>query len=198
MFAGDLREGAGDSLVVRVSNTGLSWVYEPFQVRVSRCGVDSSGCQPISQIDPGGPLAPGGVEDIAVPWGRFGEMVFRVEVDTDNRIAEQDEEDNRAFQRVRLVPQQKIAVFPNPFRPGRNRYLSFSGLPLRSRVQIATLQGEAFWSASEDHQGSLTREIRWHGGNQAGLVVSSGIYAYTITAEDGRVLGRDRIAVMRE
>ena len=199
VFTGDLHSDAQDDLQVRISNVGVGQVVDPFRVRVWRCGADSTGCEMKFDQQQVVPLAPGAALDLSVPWDGYGETVFLVEVDPDKQVVEQDEENNRAFQQVRLVPHQKIAVFPNPFRPGQDPYLSFSGLPLHSHVHIATSQGEAVWSGDEDHQQekSLLNEVRWRGENEAGFDVSSGVYVYTITAADGKVLERNKIAVAR-
>ena len=197
VFTGDLRSDAGDDLVVRISNLGLGPVADPYRVRVQRCAADSTGCATVYDQLQVEPLAAGDAVDLKIPWDRFGETVFLVEADPDSQVVEQDEADNRAFQQVRLVPHQDIAVFPNPFRLGRDQYLSFSGLPLRSQVRIATLQGQPVWTGDEDHQGTLTHEVRWYGQNEADLLVGNGVYVYTITDAQGAVLRRDKIAVAR-
>ncbi len=197
VFVGDLRGDRDDDLQVRISNLGLGRVVDPFAVRVWRCGADSSGCEQVYDQLQVEPLAAGGALDLKVPWDRYGETVFLVEVDPGNQVVEEDEEDNRAYQQVRLVPQRRIVVFPSPFRVGQDAYLSFSGLPLRSQVRIATLQGEPVWAGDEDRQEGLTYEVRWTGDNSAGYAVSSGVYVYTITDAQGEVLRRDKIAVVR-
>lgn len=197
VFTEDLRSDEGDDLEVRISNLGLGPVVDPYRVRIWRCGADSTGCAVVYDQQQEKPLAPGDAVDLKIPWDRFGETVFLVEADPDSQVVEQDEGDNRAFQQVRLVPHHDIVVFPNPFRLGQDQYVSFSGLPLRSQVRIATLQGEPVWSGDEDHQeGGLTHEVRWHGENEADLLVGNGVYVYTITAA-GQVLRRDKIAVAR-
>lgn len=197
VFTEDLRSDGGDDLVVRISNMGLGAVVDPYRVRVWRCGADSTGCKTVYDQQQVEPLAAGDAVDLKIPWDRFGETVFLVEADPDSQVVEADEADNRAYQQVRLVPHQGIVVFPNPFQLGQDQYVSFSGLPLRSQVSIATLQGEPVWSGDEDHQGGLTHEVRWYGQNQADLLVGNGVYVYTITAAEGRVLRRDKIAVAR-
>ncbi|MBM3280098.1 MAG: M20/M25/M40 family metallo-hydrolase [Candidatus Handelsmanbacteria bacterium] len=197
VLGGDLRGDQGDDLVVRVSNLGLGRVVDPFVVRVWRCGADSTGCEEVYDQLQVEPLDAGGALDLTIPWDRYGERVFLVEVDPEDRVAEQDEQDNRAFQRVRLVPQHSIAVFPNPFHPDQDPYLSFSGVPLRSQVRVATLQGEPVWADEEVRQEGLTYEVRWRGDNSAGYAVGSGVYVYTITDEEGQLLRRDKIAVVR-
>lgn len=204
VFTGDLRGDAGDDLEVRISNLGLGRVADPFEVRVWRCGADSSDCVKVYQQVQVEPLAPGDALDLRIPWDRYGEMVFLVEADAGNEVVEQDEEDNRAFQQVRLVPQTGIVVFPNPFHPERDRYLSFSGVPFNSRVRISTLQGELVWEAEESRQRdqngrAIAHEIRWEGVNSAAgvpRVVGSGVYVYTILDAHGRTLRQDKIAVV--
>ncbi|MFH1570495.1 MAG: M20/M25/M40 family metallo-hydrolase [Gemmatimonadota bacterium] len=197
VFTGDLVGDAADDLRVHVANLGRAPVDGPVRVRVWRCGADSTGCEVIHDGDAYLHLAPGGMADLTVPWQRYGETVFLVEVDPDGLITEADETDNRAFQNVRLVPSSSVAVYPNPFRPDRDPYLSFNGLPLFSRVRIATAAGELVWVGREEEQGDLSREVRWRGTNAAGYAVGSGIYLYTVDSFGGQVLRRDKVAVIR-
>ncbi len=201
VFLGDLSGDPQGNLRVRVSNIGLSRLEIPYRVRVSRCGADSSGCEVIYDEERSTPLEPGGVEDIEIAWDRFGEMVFLLEVDPQGRIAESSEDDNRAFQNVRLVP-QSVRVFPNPYSPIRDGILRFSGVPLNSMVQIFTLRGELVWSAQEDDREqrrlrAKPKDILWKGVNQTQeVLVGSGVYIYTITVE-GEVIEMGKIAVVR-
>ena len=196
VFAGDLSQGEQDDLRLRVSNIGLGPLEDPFRVRVSRCGADSSDCEVIYDQEHAALLAPGTAEDIEIPWNRFGATAFLFEVDPEDRIAELSEEDNRAFQHLRLVPQNRIVVYPNPFRPSRDSFLSFSGVPSWARVRVSSLSGESVWFGAEERQGRLSREVRWRGVNQAGLAVGSGVYIYTITTLEGEVLEQDKVAVI--
>ena len=191
---GDLKGDAEDNLRVRVGNIGAAALEDPFRVRLSRCAHDSTGCRVVFDERRPGPLAAGAVDDISIPWQRYGEMVFLVEVDPEGEIEETSESDNRAFQNVRLVPADDIVVYPNPFDRRRDDYLSFIGLPLFARVQIASLDGELLWTGrEEDLKGN---EIRWLGVNEAGFIVGSGVYIYSIRDEDGELLRRDKIAVL--
>ena len=81
--------------------------------------------------------------------------------------------------------------------PRQDKYLAFSGLPLFSRVQIASLDGELLWTGREEAQNDLSNEIRWRGVNEAGFIVGSGVYIYSIRDENGELLRRDKIAVLR-
>ena len=194
---GDLKGDAEDNLRVRVANVGSAPLEGAFRVRVSRCAADSTGCRVVFDERRPGPLAAGAVDDVTFPWHRFGEMVFLVEVDPEGEIEEASESDNRAFQNVRLIPADRIVVYPNPFAPQQDEYLAFSGVPLFSRVQIASLDGELLWTGREEAQNDLSNEIRWRGVNEAGFIVGSGVYIYSIRDEDGELLRRDKIAVLR-
>ena len=79
--------------------------------------------------------------------------------------------------------------------PNRTSTFAFSGLPLFSRVQIATLDGELLWTGREENLKG--NEIRWSGRNEAGFNVGSGVYIYSIRDENGELLRRDKIAVLR-
>ena len=194
---GDLKGDAEDNLRVRVANVGTAPLEGAFHLRVSRCAADSTGCRVVFDQRRPGPLAAGAVDDVAFPWHRFGEMVFLVEVEPEGEIEEASESDNRAFQNVRLIPADRIVVYPNPFAPQQDQYLAFSGVPLFSRVQIASLDGELLWTGREEAQNDLSNEIRWRGVNEAGFIVGSGVYIYSIRDGDGELLRRDKIAVLR-
>ena len=198
VFDGDLVEDPGNDLRVRITNLGPVALESSYSVRVAQCGIDSTDCVFFHEEERPAFLASGAVDDITVPWGdRYGEAVFLIQVDPDDEIVEADEADNSAFQRVRLVPQDDIVVYPNPFEPGRDRFLTFIGLPLFSRVRISTLEGVLMWSGAEEAQGQLTNEVRWPGVNQSGFAVAGGLYVYTIRSSDGQLLRRDKIAVIR-
>ena len=208
VFTGDLRGDGDDDLRVRISNIGLGAVAAGFRVRVSHCGLDSSGCEIIYDAPTAERLVPGSGTDLSIPWQRFGEMVFLVEIDPNDLVSEASEADNRAFQRVRLVPQARIAVFPNPFQPANGGLLRFSGVPLKAAVRVFAPSGELVWEASEDNAsqrrlGARANEVVWRGVNRAetsdlsALLVGSGVYVYTIHSRDGELLVRDKIAVVR-
>ena len=197
VFTGDVSGDRQDDLRLRVSNTGFGRLDGPYGVRLWRCEVDSSACQVVYDAEHSESLEPGAGLDIEVPWQRYGEMAFLLEVDPEDRIAELEEGDNRAFQQIRLVPQSAIVVYPNPYRPGEDRFISFSGVPLRARVRVFSLVGERVWVGEEEHQGSLTQEVRWRGVNEEGFAVNDGVYLYAVTTVGGEVLKKGKIAVVR-
>ena len=197
VFGGDLKTTGRDTLRLRVSNIGLGVAVGVARVRLEQCALDTSSCVPIYETSIELDLAPGDVRDLAVPWDRFGESVFQFEVDVENAIAEVSEEDNRAVQRLRRVPVDGILVFPNPYRVGRNSFVSFSGVPLHSTVKIFGMDGASVWSAREERQGSLSREVRWRGLNASGFEVTGGVYIYVITDADGTTLEKGKLTVVR-
>ena len=200
VFTGDLRGARDDDLRVRVSNIGLGAVASSFSVQVSHCALDSSRCEVIHREQAPEGLTPGASAELHIPWQRFGEMVFLIEVDAEGQINEVSEADNRVFQRLRLVPQSKIAVFPNPLRVGS--VLRFSGVPLKSSVQVFGPAGELVWEAIEDDDaqrrlGAVAHEVLWYGVNHTNIPVGNGVYIYTIHSPEGTLLLRDKIAVVR-
>ena len=197
VFTGDVRADPRNDLQIRVGNIGPVPLDKPYRLIVSRCDADSTNCVVFFDEERSRPISAGGVDHITVEWQRYGESVFRVEVDPDNLIAEVEEEDNISFQSLRLVPQGDIVIFPNPFALSEHAFLTFSGLPLFSRLRITTLDGQLVWSAAEAEQGSLTREIRWRGVNDSGFAVGGGLYVYSILTSTGELLERDKIAVLR-
>jgi hypothetical protein len=202
VFTGDLQPGEDGELRMQVSNIGTGLSAEPFRVRLSHCGADSTDCELIYDEERVAELAPGQVMSFAVPWLRLGQATFLLEVDSDDRIAEESETDNSAFQQLYLQPRERIAVYPNPYRPQGRRPLVFAGVPLKARVRIFTPGGELVWSGLEDDSeqrklNARAGEVLWNGVNESGLLVNSGIYIYTIDAADGNRLERDKIAVVR-
>ena len=199
VFSGDARGDRDDNLTVRVSNIGPADQDGPYRVQISRCASDSMSCAVVFDGVRPGQLAAGGVDDITVPWDRVGEAVLFVAVDPENEIVEASEEDNRSFIDVRLVPQKDIAVFPNPFRAGRDPFLAFTGITLAGGdVTISTLSGEPVWTDSEPASPlDQINEVRWRGVNDEGSLVGAGVYIYTIRGPDGSLLRQDKIAVIR-
>ena len=197
VFTGDLRADSRDDLTIRIGNLGPVPLRTPYRVRLSRCEADSTNCVVFYDQERAGPIPPGGVEDIPVEWQRFGEGVFSIDVDPDNEINEINEQDNFTFQDLRLVPESKIVVYPNPFAPAADRFLSFIGVPLFSEVLITTLDGQRIWAGAESEQGSLTHEIRWPGINESGFVVGGGLYIYSIRSSTGEQIRRGKIALVR-
>lgn len=199
VFGGDLRRSDdADDLRVQVANLGPAAVSTAFDVRVSACAADSTGCSVIFQATHTGEVEAGGVATFRIPWPRHGDSVFLVEVDPDDRIAEEVElDDNNAFQSVRLVPSSGIVIFPNPFRPGQTPFLRFSGVPLFSRLRIYRPGGELVWRGFEEDRGQASHEIHWTGVNAAGFTVGSGVYVYDLRSLAGDLLERGKIAVVR-
>ena len=207
VFTGDLRGDRADDLRVRVSNIGLGAVASSFSVQVSQCALDSSRCEVIHREQAPEGLTPGANADLRIPWQRFGEMVFLIEVDAEGQISEVNEADNRVFQRMYLVPQSKIAVFPNPFRIGNGRVLRFSGVPFKSAVRVFGPAGDLVWEAIEDDDAQRrlksrlglegANEVLWYGINRTNALVGSGVYIYAIHSPEGTLLVRDKIAVVR-
>ena len=208
VFTGDLRGNRDDGLRIRVSNIGLGAVEDGFRVRVSHCALDSTGCEVVYNAQMASGLAPGSGADLDIPWQRYGEMVFLVEVDPDDTVGEASEVDNSAFQRVWLAPQSQIAIFPNPFRPSVDNFLYFSGVPLKAQVRVFAPSGELVWEATEDNWlqrrlNARANEVLWRGVNRtetndlSAPLVGSGVYVYTIHSRDGELLVKDKVAVVR-
>ena len=202
VFTGDLKFDGRETLHLQVGNIGGSALDDPFQVRLSHCAADSLDCREIYSGEYSAGLEPGEVATIPVSWKNLGEAVFLLEVDPEDRISEYEEDDNRVFQRLYLQPQDRIVVYPNPFQPGSAQTLTFAGLPFSARVRLFSPSGELIWEAREDDadQRRLDArggEIRWDGLNESSLQVNSGVYIYAITTDDGQLLERDKLAVVR-
>ncbi len=206
VFDGDLSGDDEDHLRVRIANVGFGQIVQDFTLSVSQCQLDSTGCQLVYEGRVDGGLPPGGGRQVRFPWGRFGEQLFLVEVASDE--VEVTRQDNQIFQRVSLIPQRDIAVFPNPFHPRDHAGLRFSGVPFNAVVRVYAPTGELVWSAREDDArqrrlGARANEVLWigvNGGEQSDLgaaLVGSGVYVYTIHDADGVLLRKDKVAVVR-
>jgi len=196
VFGGDLRN-EDDDLLVQIANLGAVALAAPFDVRVSACAADSTACAVVFQDTYHGRVEAGGVASLLVPWQRYGSSVFLIEVDPEDHIVEEVEvDDNRAFQAVRLVPTSGVVIYPNPFRPGQDPFMSFSGVPLFSRLRIYRSGGEMIWRGFEEDQRQRSREILWPGVNNAGFAVAAGIYIYDLRSFEGDRLERGKIAVV--
>ena len=206
VYSGDLKGDSEDHLRVRVGNVGFGPLTESFSVRVSQCQLDSTNCTSVYETRVAGGLVPGGGAEVRFPWGRFGEQLFLVEVESgEEEVALAD---NRTFQYVSLIPQRDIVVFPNPFRPRSDSALRFSGVPFKAEVRVYAPTGELVWSAREDDArqrrlGARANEVLWLGVNGASpsdlgaALVGSGVYVYTIHDADGTLLRKDKLAVVR-
>ncbi len=67
-------------------------------------------------------------------------------------------------------------VFPNPFFPSSDSYITFELLPAYAQVRIWTLRGELVFERTAGATGTLT----WNGTNRWGRAVASGVYLATI------------------
>jgi hypothetical protein len=198
VFEGDLRGDGADDLQVRVANLGPVALTQSFDLRVSLCAADSAACSVIFTDTHTGGVEAGGVASFHIPWQRYGNSVFLIEVDPDNRIAEEvDIDDNRAFQQVRLVPTTGVVIFPNPYRPSSDPVLRFSGVPLFSRLRLFGLDGQQVWRGLEEDQGQTSHEILWTGVTTAGFAASPGIYIYDLRTFEGDLVERGKVAVVR-
>ena len=204
VFTGDLRGDGQGNLYVQISNIGTGLLDAPFRVRVSHCETDSSDCQVIYDAEQTSPLYPGIVKRISIPWEPLGEMAFLLEVDPENRIFEEEEEDNRVFQKIYLQPQNRIAVYPNPYSSGRDDFLVFAGVPFNAYARIYDVNGDLIWSAQEDdlnqriELGAHANEIRWNGLNQDRIPVDKGRYPYELTTSEGTLLEEGSIEIIDE
>ena len=198
VFGGDLAGDGAGGLLARISNLGPVPAEGPVGLRLRRCRSDSTGCEVVYEGSHPGPVPPGAAVEVRVPWGRYGEALFLVEVDPGDRIAEEVETaDNRAFVHVRLVPDEEVLVFPNPLQRSRDGFARFF-VPEFSRLDIYDSHGVLVWQGREE-SGSVDQrgEIRWTGVNAAGNLLGSGVYFYEVRSFEGDSIERGKIAVLR-
>lgn len=93
-----------------------------------------------------------------------------------------------------------IACYPNPWYKDKDEYVNIGFIPLNSspEVYLYNIAGELIRVLSskdmiESNQGYL--EARWDGKNEAGEVVSYGVYIYVIKCKQGE--RRGKIALIR-
>ena len=197
VFGGDLAGDGSGGLVARISNIGPVAADGPVTLRLRRCRSDSSGCEVVYEGAHPGPVPPGAAVEVRVPWPRYGEALFLVEVDPEDEVLEEVEiADNRAFTHVRLVPDD-ILVFPNPFQRSRDGFARFF-VPEFSRLRIFEPHGALVWQGREESGNVDQRgEIRWTGVNAAGHLLGSGVYLYELRSFEGDVVQRGKIALLR-
>ncbi len=198
VFGGDLAGDGAGGLLARISNLGPVPAEGPVGLRLHRCRSDSSGCELVYEGSHPGPVPPGAAVELRVPWPRYGEALFLVEVDPGDRIAEEVETaDNRAFVHVRLVPDEEVLVFPNPLHRSRDGFARFF-VPPFSRLDIYDPHGALVWQGREESGNVDQRgEIRWTGVNAAGNLLASGVYFYQVRSFEGDSIERGKIAVLR-
>ena len=198
VFGGDLAGDGAGGLLARISNLGPVPAEGPVGLRLRRCRSDSTGCEVVYEGAHPGPVPPGAAVEVRVPWPRYGEALFLVEVDPGDRIAEEVEiADNRAFAHVRLVPDEEVLVFPNPLQRSRDGFARFF-VPEFSRLDIYDSHGVLVWQGREE-SGSVDQrgEIRWTGVNAAGNLLGSGVYFYEVRSFEGGSIERGKIALLR-
>ena len=193
LLAGDVRIDADEEqLVVAAMNLNNAAIPDTIEVRVWACEKDSTECEEI-WIEKTIAIPPGGSYEVRVPWTKLGEAVVRAEIDPANRIAEMDETNNAIYASLRHVPLSRLVVYPNPFRIGGTPgHVAFAGMPDDASVQIFSPSGEQIWQDTEER-----REVLWYGQNEAGFLLGSGIYFYTIVDPEGRRTQTGKLAVLR-
>lgn len=198
VFGGDLTDDGSGDLRARISNLGPVSAPGPVGLRLRRCRSDSTGCEVVYEGTHPGPVPPGAAVHVRVPWQRFGESLFLVEVDPEDEVMEEVEiADNRAFVHVRVVPRDRVAVFPNPFLRSRDGFARFF-VPEFSRLRIFDPYGDLVWQGREESGDVNQRgEIRWTGVNEAGHLLAAGVYLFELRSFDGGVIQRGKIALLR-
>ena len=198
VFGGDVIEDEAGDLRARISNLGPVPAAGPVGLRLKRCRSDSTGCEVVYEGVHPGPVPPGAAVHVHVPWQRYGESLFLVEVDPEDEVMEEEEiADNRAFVHVRVVPRDRVAVFPNPFLRSRDGFARFF-VPEFARLRIFDPLGTLVWEGREESGRVEQRgEIRWTGVNEAGHLLGSGVYFYDVRSFEGDSIQRGRIALLR-
>ncbi|MDI6791319.1 MAG: T9SS type A sorting domain-containing protein [bacterium] len=93
----------------------------------------------------------------------------------------------------------QVVVYPNPFQLWKNDFVTFGGkepgrrLPSKATIRLYTVSGELVTTIEEtDGDG----DAAWDGRNEDREEVSSGVYIYVITSDDGRTI-TGKLAVIR-
>ncbi len=193
IFPDDLAFSEQGDLIVTVSNLGLRDLVGGYDIRLSRCGSDSTACAWFHDEHRTDTLLRGGSESFRVSCDALGDVFLLIEVDPNDTIAEQSEANNRLFESLRNVPTDRIRVYPNPLFVDGVQPMTFAGLPSETRVEIFNMSGEPIWTGEEKR-----REAFWKGTNANGYLVGSGIYFYLVTQPTGGAVARGKIGVVRE
>ena len=192
---GDIRfSPEKDRFLVTIRNLGDAQVDSNFWVTVYDCAQDSSIVTQISRQKVSAPIPAGGYGAILeVPWHRTVQTLFRVDVDSDDVIAESNEENNRVYQTVRrvgipIVEVSEDYVYPNPCSEGQLYFHYQLSQAAIVRIEVFNILGEKIWVKQ------IPRDLRFrddihYGANQGVNEVpwdcediSSGLYIYKISA----------------
>ena len=88
----------------------------------------------------------------------------------------------------------QIDVYPNPFIPKRNNYITFNRLPDNARIFIYSVSLRKIRTIENIEE--ATHRAFWDGKDEKGNLVDSGIYIYLIICKDGNKK-TGKIAVVR-
>jgi hypothetical protein len=83
-----------------------------------------------------------------------------------------------------------LNVYPNPFEPNSglgHRHVTFENLPVGARLRIFTSDGRLVDEAAVP---AGSNSLQWHGNNQIGFPVASGVYVYVVEAGGTRKIGK--------
>jgi len=87
---------------------------------------------------------------------------------------------------------ENIYVYPNPFRPLKDLYLTFKNIPIGTEIIIYNLSGEKIIKLQEN---SGIGYLKWDSRNSQGEKVASGIYFYY--AQNGKFKKNGKIAIIK-
>jgi hypothetical protein len=88
-----------------------------------------------------------------------------------------------------------IRVFPNPAANGTSISFALAGPALGSRLEILDIVGRRVRSLHIAERGVHT--LHWNGRDRSGRDVASGVYRIVWIGQDGRVVGSDRVLIVR-
>lgn len=101
---------------------------------------------------------------------------------------------NGSFMAGEVIPSAGVdgaRIFPNPFTPRRESFMTFLNMPANARIRIYSMRGDLVYDRLADAKGMLT----WPGLNKSGREVASGVY-FAIIEHVGATLPRKTLKLV--
>lgn len=101
---------------------------------------------------------------------------------------------NGSFMAGEVIPSAGVdgaRIFPNPFTPRRESFMTFLNMPANARIRIYSMRGDLVYDRLADAKGMLT----WPGLNKSGREVASGVY-FAIVEHVGATLPRKTLKLV--
>lgn len=204
------RQGARVDYYIRIKNEGNTPAYNfaVWETLPANISFYANRSSVVPVID--GKYLYWDIGSYVLPPGEFIEIGFTVKIDyvtpgnyiyttagvdfNDSLYTEITGRHPPVFSTAHIYPESEIIVFPNPFNPGMGSgKLKFLNTPPGSMIKIYTVSGELVSAFFADYY----RE-EWDGKNRHGNDCTPGIYYYTVTTRDTRVVKKGKVILIRK